>query len=363
MQTLIAGMIVAFLAALLILRSVYWHLPLSADTQPGVQKIHEGAIPRIGGVAVALGLTAALAWAGRRGLADKHAASLLVAALPAVMAGLAEDLTKRIGATARLTASALSAVLGIWLLDAILPRVGVPGLDALIAATPVAGILLTVIAISGLTNAINIIDGFNGLATVVSMMMFGAMGYVAWLLGDVWLTQICLAMIGALLGFFFWNYPRGLIFLGDGGAYLVGFILAEVAILLVIRHPDVSPWYCLLVCLYPITETLFSIYRRYWVRGISPGIPDGLHLHMLIYRRLLHWAAGPGAVRDVTVRNSATSPYLWAMSSLSIVPAVLFWRSEVLLVLSAALFVIAYVALYVRLIRFRSPRWLRRQIK
>ncbi|MFN7130403.1 MAG: glycosyltransferase family 4 protein, partial [Brevundimonas sp.] len=113
-----------------------------------------------------------------------------------------------------------------------------------------------------MANAVNIIDGFNGLAAATSMLMFAAFGYVAWALRDPFIVQVCLAMIGALAGFFVWNYPRGRIFLGDGGAYLVGFVLAEVAVLLVVRHPQVSPWFCFLVCAYPVTETLFSIYRR-----------------------------------------------------------------------------------------------------
>jgi UDP-N-acetylmuramyl pentapeptide phosphotransferase/UDP-N-acetylglucosamine-1-phosphate transferase len=58
-----------------------------------------------------------------------------------------------------------------------------------------------------------------------------------------------------------WNYPRGKIFLGDGGAYLLGFWLAELSVLLVVRHPEVSPWFPMLLLVYPIFETLFSMYR------------------------------------------------------------------------------------------------------
>ena len=65
-----------------------------------------------------------------------------------------------------------------------------------------------------------------------------------------------------MLGFFVWNFPAGLIFLGDGGAYFLGFYLAELAILLLHRNPEVSPMFPLLLCIYPVFETLFSIYRR-----------------------------------------------------------------------------------------------------
>jgi UDP-N-acetylmuramyl pentapeptide phosphotransferase/UDP-N-acetylglucosamine-1-phosphate transferase len=361
-QTFLTAALASFLVIIGILRGSRWHSHLTADTQAGVQKFHRGSVPRIGGVAIAIGLCAALGWSAWRRLIGAEAMWLLLAALPAFAAGLAEDVTKRVGVLARLGATMVAAGLGGWLLGAWLPRLGLGPVDAWLAAWPVLSIGLTLVAVAGVANAVNIIDGFNGLAAGTTLLMFAALGYVAWAVGDTLLVQVCLAMAGALLGFLVWNYPRGLIFLGDGGAYLVGFVLAEVAVLLVVRQPQVSPWFGLLVCLYPVTETMFSIYRRRFIHGISPGVPDGLHLHTLIYRRLVRWAAGHEAARDITLRNSATSPYLWGLSTLSIVPAVLFWRHEALLIASALAFVAVYVWLYAKLVRFRSPRWLRRRI-
>lgn len=361
MQTLVLAWLCTLVVTLGLIRWRHWHLHLSADDVDGVQKFHQGQVPRIGGVAVAAGLTAALGWSAWRGLVGVEAAWLLLAAVPALLAGLLEDVTKRVGVMARLLATMVSAALAAWLLDALLPRLGIPGLDALLAWSPVAW-ALTLVAVAGVANAVNIIDGFHGLAVMVAILMFAAFSYVAWVLGDGLIVQLCLAMIGALAGFFFWNYPRGLIFLGDGGAYLVGFMLAEVAVLMVVRHPEVSPWFCLLVCLYPVTETLFSIYRRHWLRGVSPGVADGLHLHTLVYRRLVRWAAGQAAARNITARNAVTSPYLWGLTSLAVIPAVLFWRSEILLQLSTIMFIGLYVGFYAMLVRFRSPPWLRRRV-
>ncbi|OBS31902.1 glycosyl transferase [Tepidimonas fonticaldi] len=362
MQTLVVAWLLSFIVVMAIIRSNHWHVHLSSDVIDGVQKFHRGAIPRIGGLGIIAGLGGALGWSAWRGLIGVEMAWLLIAALPAFGAGLAEDVTKRVGVAARLLATMAAAAVGAWGLGAVLPRLGVPGVDALLALWPLLAWAVTLVAVAGVANAVNIIDGFNGLAAATSMLMFMAFGYVAWVLGDSFIVQVCLAMIGALAGFFVWNYPRGLIFLGDGGAYLVGFLLAEVAVLLVVRHPQLSPWFCLLVCAYPITETLFSIYRKRFLRGMSPGVPDGLHLHMLVYRRLVRWAAGHEAARDVTARNSATSPYLWGLASLGIVPAVLFWHDERWLVASALGFVVAYVWVYARLVRFRVPGWLRRRV-
>src|SRR5258707_10042434 len=109
-------------------------------------------------------------------------------------------------------------------------------------------------------------------------------------------------MLGAGLEFMAWNYPKGKIFLGDGGAYLLGFWLAELAVLLVARNPDVSPWFPLLLLVYPIFETLFSIYRRCFLHGRSSGDADALHFHQLIYKRLARIDVGSKDPAEITRR-------------------------------------------------------------
>jgi UDP-N-acetylmuramyl pentapeptide phosphotransferase/UDP-N-acetylglucosamine-1-phosphate transferase len=160
------------------------------------------------------------------------------------------------------------------------------------------------------------------------------------------------------LGFFFWNFPHGLIFLGDGGAYFLGFWVAETAILLIHRNHDVSALFPLLACIYPIFETLFSIYRRVVVRARPAGMPDGIHLHSLVYRRIMRWALGRSGRRSVERRNSMTSPYLWMLCMLAVVPAMLFWQHTGALAVFIGLFGLTYVLLYRAIVRFRTPRFL-----
>ncbi|MGR6800563.1 hypothetical protein ACU6QG_00180, partial [Aeromonas veronii] len=81
---------------------------------------------------------------------------------------------------------------------------------------------------------------------------------VAYQVGDTTLALWALAGVGAAMGFFVWNFPNGLVFLGDGGAYFLGFYLAEIGILLIARNPQVSPLFPLMVCIYPVFETVFS---------------------------------------------------------------------------------------------------------
>jgi UDP-N-acetylmuramyl pentapeptide phosphotransferase/UDP-N-acetylglucosamine-1-phosphate transferase len=251
----------------------------------------------------------------------------------------------------------VSGALAFFWLGAEVRRVDIPLLDGLLLYNA-ASLMLTSMAVGGLANAMNIIDGYNGLAAVVASAMFLSLAYVGLQVGDPLVVASALASAGALVGFLVWNWPRGLIFLGDGGAYFVGYLLAVLVILLVVRHPEVSAWYALVLFVYPVFETVFSIWRRRIVRGASPGLPDGLHLHTLIFRRMVRWAVGRKEAASLTLRNSLTAPYLWALSSFAVLPASLLWRHTLALQIVAGLFCVLYLWLYARLVRFRAPRLL-----
>ena len=334
------------------------HLSMDHETS-GPQKFHVHPVPRVGGIGIFAGLMVAVAslWLTAPEAA-KLASILLACGLPAFASGLLEDLTKRVSPAKRLMATAVAAALAAGLLGAVIQRTDIPGLDWLVSLWA-AALILTVIAVAGIANAVNIIDGFNGLASMCVVIMLAALAYVAFQIGDVVIGTLALAGIGAVLGFFLWNFPAGLIFLGDGGAYFLGFFVAELSILLLVRNPEVSPLFPLLVCIYPVFETLFSIYRRRFLRAVPPSMPDGIHLHSLIYRRMLRWAVGDRSAKMLTRRNSMTSPVLWLLCMASVIPAVLFWDRSGLIALFLGLFALSYIVLYWRIVRFRSPRWMR----
>jgi UDP-GlcNAc:undecaprenyl-phosphate GlcNAc-1-phosphate transferase len=254
----------------------------------------------------------------------------------------------------------MSAALACVLLGLSISRLSLPGVDGWLLAMPWAGIALAFFAICGLPHAFNIIDGYNGLAGTVALLVCVAIAHVALQLADRQLAAMVICLAGATAGFLFWNYPRGLIFAGDGGAYLWGVVIAVASILLVQRHESVSPWFPMLLLIYPVWETVFSIYRKL-ARGVSPGVADALHFHQLIYRRIVRGVFDDDASRRMLMRNNRTSPYLWSFTVLSVVPAVLFWSNTLVLMGFCALFVVSYVAAYVAIIRFKVPRWLRRR--
>lgn len=352
--------LVGLFATLVIMRSSMRHGHFSADHDlTGPQKFHSRPVPRVGGLGVMTAIVAGAVIAQFSESVVARSLWLLIAcSLPAFLAGITEDLTKKVSPRRRLLATAVSAALSIWLLGANITRTDIPGVDQLIQYAPIA-MMLTVFVITGVANSVNIIDGFNGLASMCVLMMVLALCYVAFQVGDTFIFTASLITAGAVLGFFVWNFPAGLIFLGDGGAYLLGFLLAALCILLVARDGAVSPVFPLLLCAYPIFETVFTMYRRKVLRGVATAAPDGIHLHTLIHRRLIRWTLSDGLERRrLTRRNSMTSPYLWLLCLTSVIPSVLWWNSTVILSWFLLAFVIAYLWLYARIVRFKTPRWM-----
>jgi UDP-N-acetylmuramyl pentapeptide phosphotransferase/UDP-N-acetylglucosamine-1-phosphate transferase len=239
--------------------------------------------------------------------------SWILAVLPVFAAGPTEDITKPIGAGLRLLASFASA---------------------------------------GLAHAINIIDGLNGLAAAVCLMAFMAFGYVGFQVHDTEILLLAGVGFGAMLGFNIWNYPSGQIFCGDGGAYFLGVYLAVLSTLLVVRNPEVSAWFPLLLVLYPVWETLFSAYRRKILRGQAMMHPDRLHLHTLIYRRVKIGISGRrGGFRSR--RNSDAATLMIMLAGANAIPAVLWWDNKPMLIAAALFFILIYLFVYRRLVTFR----------
>ena len=347
---------------LLLVRSSKVHAHRSGDrdfNKP--QGFHAVAVPRIGGLGIVLGVlgSAGGLWWTQGSAAGVFVLTLLACAAPAFLAGFTQDFTEALTPRGRLLATAFSALLAFLVMGAAIRTTSIPGLDWVVTFS-VGSLFVTMFAVAGIANAVNIIDGFNGLASMCTVLMLAAIAYVSFQVFDPLIGTLALAGIGAVLGFFLWNFPAGLIFLGDGGAYFLGFFVSELSILLLVRNVgEVSPLFPLLVCIYPVFETLFSIYRRRFLRAVAPSMPDGIHLHSLIYRRVLRWAVGDRSAKALTRRNSMTSPFLWLLCMLSVVPAVLTYDNTAALALALGLFAVSYIALYWRIVRFKSPRWLR----
>jgi UDP-N-acetylmuramyl pentapeptide phosphotransferase/UDP-N-acetylglucosamine-1-phosphate transferase len=335
----LAGAVATFLVcvALIQTRGVHGHYTL--DHPQGVQKLHGAPTPRVGGVAICLGLYLAglMASDGVRTLLLQ----MLLAGMPAFVFGLADDLTKKVGVLERLAATMASALLACWLTDVRLSRVDTMGLDFLLAYPPVS-VFFTVVAVAGVANAINIVDGLNGLASGVVCICLAALGLIAWNVGDPAVAWLCWTIALVVVGFLLLNYPRGKIFLGDGGAYLLGFLLAWICVMLPMRNPKVSVWAPLLVCAYPVLEVGYSMLRRV-MRGRKLGLSDKLHLHSLLHTRFVRYQLGH---LSPTARKAVVAPMMWVVTLVSAGLGVAFSHRTAYLVPTFALMALLYPLAY-----------------
>ena len=88
-------------------------------------------------------------------------------------------------------------------------------------------------------------------------------------------------------------------------------------------------------------------------------MPDASHLHQLIYMRIVRWSVGGEDGLPTTQRNAMTSPYLWVLAALSVIPAILFWRYHLVLKAFAVLFAVTYIWIYWSIVRFKVPGLIR----
>jgi UDP-N-acetylmuramyl pentapeptide phosphotransferase/UDP-N-acetylglucosamine-1-phosphate transferase len=337
----------AALSSAVLVATQRWHGHYSIDSFVGVQKIHTRDTPRVGGIAIALSLL--VCWLLASPSVRSILGPMLLAGVPAFVFGLADDITKKVGVMPRLLATLSSGALAWYLTGIAMQDTGVPPLDMLLQIVPLA-VLFTAFAVGGMANAVNIIDGFNGLASGAVAIMSGAIGLMAQQLADPPLAAVCFSISASALGFGMVNWPLGKLFLGDGGAYLLGFCLAWVAVLLPMRHVEVNAWATVLACSYPVLEVGFSVWRRYKREGRHPGQPDKAHLHHLLHRRVTH-RLFPNL--DATQQNSMTSPLCWFFIAVPAAWAVVFFDNTPLLVIGMMASTIGYAAIYARLTQFR----------
>ncbi|MED4955602.1 MraY family glycosyltransferase [Paenibacillus macerans] len=136
----------------------------------------------------------------------------------------------------------------------------------------------TILWIVGVTNAINLIDGLDGLAAGVSAIAIGTIAVMAFVMGNVMVALLCLLLLGSILGFLYFNFHPAKIFMGDSGALFLGFCLALLSLLGFKQVAIVSFLTPLILIGVPLSDTMFAIVRR-WMQKKPIFSPDKGHLH------------------------------------------------------------------------------------
>ncbi len=333
-------------------------LSIGHDSTLGVQKFHVNPTSRLGGVAIFSGLTfSGLAVSGNAEF-NHYSFWFLLAATPVWLAGLTEDLTRRVGPTLRLVMATLSAAWLFGTLGVSVNRTDVWPID-LVLSIPGASLCVTLLVVAGFTHSMNIVDGFHGLACGLAIIALSGLAFMAWKVGDTLLLSMCLTSLAAVIGFFVFNWPKGSIFLGDAGAYLIGFWVVELGILLALRNSQISPMAPVVAGLLPLIETLFSMYRRNVIRNHPVNQPDALHLHTLVYRRILLNPALTYTANQLNTVNAKVALFFWLPAAIFAVLACIFAESTGVQLVLMMSYLAMYNWLYLRLVRFNTPAFMR----
>jgi UDP-GlcNAc:undecaprenyl-phosphate/decaprenyl-phosphate GlcNAc-1-phosphate transferase len=251
------------------------------------QKTHVRMTPRVGGLGIFSGVIFGTylvsiysdQWTFFR------MGQILVGPILLVVIALAEDLGFHVRATGRLVATFIASLIvglstGIWL-----ETLGFGPFDGWMQHVWLS-IPVTLFLTATLAHGFNLIDGVNGLSASAGLLGAVACGIVAFNSGATEIALMSLILAAAITGFLCFNFPFGWIFLGDTGAYLIGFTLAWLGIALVQTTGTISAWTLVLLFFWPLADVLFAVIRRL-IRRRNPFDPDRLHLHSIVNRALI----------------------------------------------------------------------------
>ena len=166
-------------------------------------------------------------------------------------------------------------------------KTGIEFLNIWLQSSNIFSLIFISLCFLFVVNGANLIDGYNGLLGIHSLIILINLFFINYLSGNNDLANIIFFAIVILIFFLVLNFPKAKVFLGDGGSYFLGSFLAISVIITSIENPNISPFYFCIILFYLFFEVFFSFFRKLVKERKSPIQPDKKHLHMLIYKLLL----------------------------------------------------------------------------
>lgn len=277
---LIITLIITFFSALLLTPYVKkFAIAIGATDKPNYRKVHQKIMPRMGGLAIFLAFLIGFAISRPE---DSQASAwwIVVGAFIIILTGAFDDrfeLSPKLKLAGQIAAAAIVVVLG---------NVQVNFINLPFGGTVEFGyfsIPLTIIWIIAITNAINLIDGLDGLAAGVSSIALITISGMAFIKGDMFVATIGAILLVSILGFLRYNFHPAQIFMGDTGALFLGFMISVLSLMGFKNVTLISLIIPIIILGVPISDTIFAIIRRL-VNKQPLSAPDKSHLHHCLLR-------------------------------------------------------------------------------
>ncbi|MEL3970745.1 MraY family glycosyltransferase [Rossellomorea oryzaecorticis] len=271
--TLLLSVLISFVSVLIV---TPWVIKLAkligVVDQPDQRKVHTKAMPRMGGLAIFIGV---LAGYFASGLYKEPIASITVGALVIVAVGLLDDkfaLSPKLKLLGQLLAAGIVVYSGLTIEFLYIPFFD--RIDIGFLAIP-----MTILWVIGITNAINLIDGLDGLAAGISSISLATIAFMAFMNGKVLILTLALIVLASAVGFLFYNFHPAKIFMGDTGSLFLGYMIAVLSLLGLYKSVTLFSFVVpVLILGVPLFDTIFAIIRRV-VNKKPISAPDKSHLH------------------------------------------------------------------------------------
>ena len=256
---------------------------IGAIDKPNSRKVHTKEIPRLGGLAIFLGMLLGYMLFAKQ---TTEMISVLIGSFIIVLTGVVDDINP-IKAKSKLIGQIAAALVITFYGNITLSNIDAFGIQINFG---VFSSIVTIIFILGITNCINLIDGLDGLSGGISAIYFLTIGIISIFKGQLFGLNVILSfiMLGSTLGFLVYNFNPAKIFAGDTGSMLLGFIISIISLLGFKNITMTSIVIPMLLLAIPILDTLFAIIRRKLKRQ-SISKPDKCHIHhQLLDKKMGH---------------------------------------------------------------------------
>lgn len=246
---------------------------------PGNRHIHDQITPRMGGLAI---YTAFMIGSAIFVKGDQQIISILIGGFIITLLGVLDDLME-LKAKIKLLFQFIAALVVVFYGGISMTHINIPG--GIEFGFGALSAIVTILWIIGITNAVNLIDGMDGLCAGVSSIMLATFAMISFIQGREDIVLISIILLGSILGFLYHNFHPASSFMGDTGSLFIGFMIASISLLGFKSSAFLTLGPAILILAIPILDIFLSIIRRK-IKGVAIMSPDKEHLHHTLMFKL-----------------------------------------------------------------------------